>query len=121
VGASCKNTVYRELTLETHFDKLRYMGLMAISSRSILVLMLAVVCYGGGMLLWTTRSRRAANIKPVISYGDVLFWGFVGFGFGLVANYGWRIFHRPVLYLTLLAVIGIAITATLGPAARISR
>ena len=90
-------------------------------SRSVVVLILAAVCYGGGMLLWTTLRRRAAKIKPVISYGDVLFWSLVGFGFGVVSNYGWRVLHRPVLYLTILAVIGIAITATIGPATKISR
>ncbi|HVB55068.1 MAG TPA: hypothetical protein VNE63_01375 [Candidatus Acidoferrales bacterium] len=77
----------------------------------------AFVAIGWGfwMLFRTTRRRKAANIKPSLSYGGVLFWDIMGLDLGLIAIYGWQAFHRPLLYMTVLALAATVATATLGP------
>lgn len=74
------------------------------------------ILWGGGMLLWTTHKRKTANIKPALSYADVLFWGLGGIEFGLVTTNGWQAFHRPLILLVLLVFLGAMITSVLRPA-----
>jgi hypothetical protein len=94
------------------------MGL--VSTRGARVALLAIG-WTFWMLFRTTRRRKAANIKPSLSYGDILFCGFMGLDFGLIVIYGWQAFQRPLLYLTLLAFAGTLATATIGPVAKTSR
>jgi hypothetical protein len=77
----------------------------------------SAIFWGGAMLLWTTHRRKAANIKPALSYVDVLFWVFGALEFGLLTTYGWQALHRPLIFLLLLAFVGALITAGLRPAA----
>ena len=93
---------------------------MGLASKGAKVALLAIG-WAFLMLFRTTRRRKAANIKPSLSYGDILFSGFMGLDFGLIVIYGWQAFHRPLLYLTLLTFAGTLATATIGPVARISR
>jgi hypothetical protein len=79
---------------------------------------LTAMAYGGGMLLWTTHKRKAANIKPACSCADALFWGFAGFPLGLMTIYHWQAFHRPLIYLTILGFVGALIANRFGPAAQ---
>jgi hypothetical protein len=65
------------------------------------------------MLLWTTRKRKAAHVEPACSYVDALYWGFGGFEFGLLSSFGWRTFHRPLVFLAILGLVGALITSWL--------
>jgi hypothetical protein len=77
------------------------------------------VFWGGSMLFWTARQRKAANIKPACSYVDVLFWGCAGFVFGLLTTFGWwQSFHRPLVYLILLAFVTAIVLGPRRPAKR---
>jgi hypothetical protein len=86
---------------------------------------IGAVVAAAGWALWmlfrTTRRRKAAGINPSCSYGDVLFWCFGGLCFGIVVSYGWEAFHRPLLYLTIVAFAGALATATIGPVGKLSR
>jgi len=89
---------------------------MSVASNLVEVASMAV-SWGGGMLAWTARKRRAAGITP-ISYRDVSFWGFAGLCFGLLVTFDWQAFHTPIIYLMLLAVTGMLLTVTNGPSAK---
>jgi len=73
----------------------------------------SAIFWGGAMLLWTTHRRKAANIKPALSYVDVLFWVLGGLEFGLLTTYGWQAFHRPLIFLLLSVFVGALITVSL--------
>jgi ABC-type siderophore export system fused ATPase/permease subunit len=64
--------------------------------------------FGGLTLLRTIRRRKADNIK--LSYSDVLFYGSLGLEFGLLVTFGWQAFHRPLIFLVVLAFVGCVVT-----------
>jgi hypothetical protein len=66
----------------------------------------AVIVFGGLRLFRIIRKRKADSIKPAFSYADVLFSGFIGLEFGLLIAFGWQAFHRPLIFLTVLAFVG---------------
>jgi hypothetical protein len=68
----------------------------------------AAIVFGGLTLLRTVRRRKTDNIK--LSYADVLFYGFVGLEFGLLVTFGWHAFHRPLIFLVVLAFVGFVVT-----------
>jgi hypothetical protein len=76
----------------------------------------SAIFWGGGMLLWTIHKRKVANIKPALSYVDVLFWGLGGLDFGLVTTPGWQAFHRPLIFLLLVTFVAAMITSVLRSA-----
>jgi hypothetical protein len=68
----------------------------------------AVIVFGGFRLLRTASRRKADNIK--LSYADVLFYGFLGLEFGLFLTFGWQSFHRPLVFLVVLVLVGLVVT-----------
>jgi hypothetical protein len=68
----------------------------------------AVIVFGGLSLLRTIRRRKADNIK--LSYGDFLFYGFLGLEFGLLITFGWQAFHRPLVFLVVVVFVGLVVT-----------
>jgi hypothetical protein len=68
----------------------------------------AVIVFGGLKYMWTFRRRKADNIK--LSYADVLFYGFLGLEFGLLTIFHWQAFHIPLVFLVVLAFVGIMVT-----------
>ena len=68
----------------------------------------AVIVFGGLRFMRTIRRRKADNIK--LSYADVLFYGFLGLEMGLLIAFHWQAFHIPLVFLVVLAFVGLVIT-----------
>jgi hypothetical protein len=91
-------------------------------SKAWIEVALLTVAFGGIQLLWSSRKRKAANVFPVCSYLDIVFYALFGFQFGILATYGWGSFHKPILLVSLiLALIGTLVTGSLKPAKRSSK
>ncbi len=55
------------------------------------------VFWGGWMLIWETRKRKAANLKPVILPASILIWTLSGLGFGLVMVFRSKVVQWPLV------------------------
>jgi len=76
-------------------------------------LMVAFYCvfWGGGMLAWETRKRRAASIKPAFLPVSVFIWILSGLTFGLLMTFKWQALRSPLVFITVSSLMcGLAIT-----------
>jgi hypothetical protein len=54
------------------------------------------IFWGGWMLIWESRKRKAANLKPVILPASILIWALSGLGFGLAMGFGSKALQWPL-------------------------
>lgn len=76
-------------------------------------LMVAFYCafWGGWMLAWETRKRRAVNVHPAFLPANVFIWILTGLTFGLLMTFKWQALRSPLLFVTLGSMVcGLAIT-----------
>jgi hypothetical protein len=76
-------------------------------------LMVAFYCvfWGGWMLAWETRKRRAASIKPTFLPATVFIWIPSGLTFGLLMTFKWQALRSPLVFITVGSLMcGLAIT-----------
>jgi hypothetical protein len=68
------------------------------------------VFWGGWMLAWETRKRKAAHLEPALLPASILVWFMGGLNFGLIMAFGWRVVQRPIVFILAASfVIGSAI------------
>jgi hypothetical protein len=48
------------------------------------------------MLLRSAHERKAAKIRPLLSFTDVFCWGLMGLWFGLVTTFDWQAIRTPI-------------------------
>ena len=65
-------------------------------------LLVAFYCVflAGWMLVWETRKRKAADIRPALPPASILIWILVGLSFGLLMTFGWQAVHSPLVFIT---------------------
>jgi len=76
-------------------------------------LLVAFYCVflAGWMLVWETRKRKAADIRPALPPASILIWILVGLSFGLLMTFGWQAVHSPLVFITVGSfVCGLGIT-----------
>src|SRR5271170_306481 len=54
------------------------------------------IFWGGWMLIWESRKRKAANVKPIILPASILIWTLAGLGFGLSMGFGSKALQWPL-------------------------
>jgi hypothetical protein len=79
-------------------------------------LMVAFYCvfWGGWMLAWETRKRRAANLKPALLPASILIWIFSGLTFGLLMTFKLQASHSPLVFITVGSFVCAAIVTRLA-------
>lgn len=70
-------------------------------------LMVAFCCvgWGGWMLVWETRKRRAASLKPAFLPASILIWFPAGLDFGLLMTFKWQALRSPVVFVTVGSLV----------------
>jgi hypothetical protein len=68
----------------------------------------AVIVFGGLKFMRTIGRRKSDNIK--FSYADLLFYCFLGLEMGLLITFHWQVFHIPLVFLVVLAFVGLVVT-----------
>ena len=71
-----------------------------------LMVMFYLVFWGGGMLAWETRKRKAANVEPSLLPASILIWVLAGLEFGLVMTFKWKAFQSPLVLVTAASFLG---------------
>jgi hypothetical protein len=67
------------------------------------------------MLLWSAYRRKAASVRPIVSFSHALSWGLMGLWFGLVTTFDWQAIRTPPLvFLVIAAFVGSVIVAVIG-------
>ena len=69
--------------------------------REWLIVAFNCVLWGGWMLAWETRKRKAANLEPGLLPASILIWILGGLGFGLFVTFKWRAFQLPLIFVTI--------------------
>jgi hypothetical protein len=54
------------------------------------------VFWGGWMLAWETRKRKAANLEPTLLPSSIAIWTLGGLSFGLFMAFPWKSFPWPL-------------------------
>jgi len=79
--------------------------------REWLTVAFCCVFWGGVMLAWETRKRRAASLKPAFLPVSVLVWLLSGLTFGLVSTFQWEAVRSPLVFFTAGSIFcGLAVT-----------
>ena len=65
-------------------------------------LMVAFYCvfWGGGMLAWETRKRRAARVEPAFLPASAFLWLLSGLALGLLMTFKWQALRSPLVFTT---------------------
>ena len=87
---------------------------MGIAYHWIDVALLAL-CFGGATAIRVVRRRKANKIRPNFTYVDVLFFGRMGLEFGILAAFGTRAYHSPLICLIFAIFAGIIVSMFLEP------
>jgi NhaP-type Na+/H+ or K+/H+ antiporter len=76
-------------------------------------LMVTFYCmfWGGWMLAWETRKRKAASVKPAFLPASVFIWILSGLTLGLLMTFKWQALRSPLLFITVGSLMcGLVIT-----------
>lgn len=69
--------------------------------------------WGGWMLMWEIRKRKAANIEPALLPASILHWTCAGLLFGLVMTFRWNALRWPIVAVTAASFLGASATSML--------
>jgi hypothetical protein len=65
--------------------------------------------WGGWMVCWDAYRRHAAGLKPVLRIVDLFSLALAAAWFGIGATFGWRAFHRPLVFIMTAPIVVILV------------
>jgi hypothetical protein len=59
------------------------------------------------MASWDAYNRYSSGRKPALRFEDLFASSVGGLGFGMAITFHWNLFHRPLIFVTVLALAGV--------------